>query len=251
MIEVHEAHLLTLAPVAAILFQRDAKGQRGVDRAVRFDQTGRLHARDRAHRLVHVVVRDPSDSAASVPPPAAHQHDLAQAVALGLQDLRRHIGIPKLLNQLNRRNLRSALLHSTPHPTESCRILVGSHAKLTGEEDGHEGASNTLSIVQYYALGLDSFEEIIQRETMVSCSENGSGAAWSLASRWFTLACATACFCSSKEEGACHFGCYPQECEAGSTRSLSTPTRIMFDSENRWRWRATPHTPLWRDGLGC
>ena len=108
--EVEEPDGVALAPAAPVLLERDAVGERRVERLVRLGEAGRGHLRYRLHRLGDVRVGQPGVQPLEGRGEAAGEDGLLEARALGLEGLGRDAAVAERLQQLDGGVLREVQL---------------------------------------------------------------------------------------------------------------------------------------------
>ena len=109
-VEVDEPDGVTLAAAAPVLLERDAVGERRVERLVRLGEAGRGDLRHRLHRLGDVRLGQPRVQPLQRGGEPAGEDGLLEARALGLEGFRRDVGVAERLQQLDRRILREVQL---------------------------------------------------------------------------------------------------------------------------------------------
>jgi hypothetical protein len=111
--EVEEPDRVIALPVAQVLLQRDPVRDRRVELLVRLDEARRRGARDRADRLLNIVVGEPCVELPKRGRETRHDHDLLERLALGVEDLGRDVRPAEALKVQGRRVLGEVLLVPT------------------------------------------------------------------------------------------------------------------------------------------
>ena len=105
-VEVEEPDRVALAPVAAVLLQGDAVGERGVERLVDLGEAGGGDLRHRFDRLGDVGVGEPGVQPIEGRGEAVGEDGLLEARAFGFEVFRRDVRVAQRLEQLDRGVLR-------------------------------------------------------------------------------------------------------------------------------------------------
>jgi hypothetical protein len=99
LLEVEESDVVAPLALAAVLLERRAVGQEGVELLARLDQAGGLDVGYSADGLVKIVVGDPGVELLERLAQAAHEDGLIQRGALGLEDFRGNVDVAEVLRE--------------------------------------------------------------------------------------------------------------------------------------------------------
>ena len=120
---------MALPPVAPILLQCDAVGQRRVDLLVRLRETGRRHLRHRLHRPRDVGLGQPGIQPRERGREAAGENGFLEARPLGVEVVGRDVGVAEGLKQLHR-----GILHE---------VQLVPAGRLRGHADSRSGVTRS------------------------------------------------------------------------------------------------------------
>ena len=102
LVEVEESDRVALAPFAAVLFEGDAVGERGVERLVGFGEAGGGDLGHRLDGLGDVGVGEPGVQALERRGEAVGEDGFLEARALGFEVFGRDVGVAEGLEQIDR-----------------------------------------------------------------------------------------------------------------------------------------------------
>ena len=135
IVEIEEPDRMAPAPFAPILLQRDAVGERRVERLVGLGETGGGNLRDRLHGPGDVGVGEPGIQPLEGGGEAAGEDGLLEARAFAFEAFRRDVGVAEGLQEIDRRVLREVLLVPSG--------WLGRHAASVRYRDPFIGSINT------------------------------------------------------------------------------------------------------------